>query len=203
MPQSIGYVLSALLFIFLIVLIVVAAAGGSAADGDATVDNAAVLNAPADDEINASANVEAAGSDAVDTTSAGVNATPANSCGDSVTLGDDETLFRIAQRCNTTVDAILASNPGITDVTRIAVGTRIALPAAESAANADSGEEATTVDAASLPINGAIYIIQPGDTLVRIAQQRGVTLVQLVDANPDISNPDSIRVGQTIVLPTE
>ncbi len=211
MPQSIGYVLSALLFIFLIVLIVVAAAGGSAADGDVSLDDAAILNAAADGEINTSADVESAretggeivNSDDAEITSASVNTSPANPCGGSVALGDDETLFGVAQRCSTTVDAILASNPDITDVTRIPVGARIALPAADSAASAATEAEATTVDAASLPIDGAIYIIQPGDTLARIAQQRGVTLVQLVDANPDISNPDSIRVGQTIVLPTE
>ena len=206
MPQSIGYVLSALLFIFLIVLIVVAAAGGSVAEGDEVVEDAAadeavVIDAASDAEVNAGANVEAIDPDEGEVTAASAEASAAdNPCGDSVTLGNDETLFAIAQRCDTSVAAILASNPDISDVTRIPVGATIALPNADAEAES-ANDDVTAVDAVIVPTGSTVYVIQPGDTLARIARQRGVTLVQLTDVNPDISDPDSIRVGQTIVLP--
>jgi LysM repeat protein len=41
------------------------------------------------------------------------------------------------------------------------------------------------------------YIVQKGDSLIRIAQQFGVTVAQLVQAN-NIQNPDHIEEGQRL-----
>lgn len=45
------------------------------------------------------------------------------------------------------------------------------------------------------------YIVQPGDTLSAIAQRFGMTLGELLVANPEIINPDTIAVGQKISVP--
>ena len=45
------------------------------------------------------------------------------------------------------------------------------------------------------------YVVKPGDTLSKIAKQNGVTLAQLLQANPQITDPNKIRVGQTINVP--
>lgn len=45
------------------------------------------------------------------------------------------------------------------------------------------------------------YTVQPGDTLYSIGVRKGVNVFQLEEANNDISNPDVIYAGQTIVLP--
>jgi LysM repeat protein len=45
------------------------------------------------------------------------------------------------------------------------------------------------------------YRIRSGDTLLLIAQRFGLTLAQLMAANPTISDPNRIRVGQVIVIP--
>lgn len=45
------------------------------------------------------------------------------------------------------------------------------------------------------------YTVKAGDTLSRIAAQNGLTLAQLLQANPQISNPDSINAGEIINLP--
>lgn len=47
-----------------------------------------------------------------------------------------------------------------------------------------------------------IYIIKPGDTLSKIAQNKHVTVAQLIDANPQISNPNRIVIGEAIKIPT-
>ncbi|MFN8521388.1 MAG: LysM domain-containing protein [Chloroflexota bacterium] len=45
------------------------------------------------------------------------------------------------------------------------------------------------------------YVVVSGDTLLTIAQRFGLTVGQLMAANPTISDPNRIRVGQTIVIP--
>lgn len=45
------------------------------------------------------------------------------------------------------------------------------------------------------------YTVVSGDTLSRIARNAGVSLSNLIAANPQIANPNLIRVGQTINLP--
>ncbi|MEZ4596276.1 MAG: LysM domain-containing protein [Chloroflexota bacterium] len=45
------------------------------------------------------------------------------------------------------------------------------------------------------------YVVRSGDTLLIIAQRFGLTLGQLMAANPSITDPDRIRVGQVIVIP--
>lgn len=45
------------------------------------------------------------------------------------------------------------------------------------------------------------YIVQKGDTLTAIANRNGIRLSYLITANPQITNPDLIRVGQRIVIP--
>jgi murein DD-endopeptidase MepM/ murein hydrolase activator NlpD len=44
------------------------------------------------------------------------------------------------------------------------------------------------------------YVVQPGDTLRRIAQEYQVSVAQLIDAN-EFPNPDLIEVGQVIIVP--
>ena len=43
--------------------------------------------------------------------------------------------------------------------------------------------------------------IKSGDTLSRIAKDKGITLKALLGANPSIKNANQIRVGQTINIP--
>jgi murein DD-endopeptidase MepM/ murein hydrolase activator NlpD len=45
------------------------------------------------------------------------------------------------------------------------------------------------------------YKIKPGDTLSAIAKRNGISLAQLLKANPQITNPDKIQVGQLVNLP--
>ncbi len=46
-----------------------------------------------------------------------------------------------------------------------------------------------------------VYTVRPGDTLSRIAARFGVTVAQILEANPQIQDPDRIQVGQEIVIP--
>ena len=45
------------------------------------------------------------------------------------------------------------------------------------------------------------YIVQPGDTLPRIAFDHEVSLVTLLKYNPQISNPNCIRAYDRLYIP--
>ena len=45
------------------------------------------------------------------------------------------------------------------------------------------------------------YTVKPGDNLSRIAQRNGVSLAQLLQANPQIKDPNRISAGDVINLP--
>lgn len=48
-----------------------------------------------------------------------------------------------------------------------------------------------------------VYVVQPGDTLGKIADQVDATMDEILEANPSIKNPNLIRVGQEITIPGE
>jgi murein DD-endopeptidase MepM/ murein hydrolase activator NlpD len=47
------------------------------------------------------------------------------------------------------------------------------------------------------------YTVKPGDTLSKIAKRNGVTLGQLLKANPKIKDPNKIKVGDVLNVPNE
>jgi LysM repeat protein len=58
----------------------------------------------------------------------------------------------------------------------------------------------TTLPPATTTTVPTEYIVQKGDSLIRIAQQFGVTVAQLVAAN-NIANADQIQEGQRLTIP--
>lgn len=98
-----------------------------------------------------------------------------------------DTLFRIAVRFNTTVTTLARAN-GIANPNIIRIGQHLNIPTAG-------------VPAPTSPPGGPVsYVVQPGDTLFRIAVRYRVTVLQLIQAN-GILDPNLIFVGQTLVIP--
>ena len=99
----------------------------------------------------------------------------------TVVAGD--TLFAIATRFNTTVNAILQANPGI-DPNRLFVGQRLCIPVAPPTA-----------------CPGFFYTVVAGDTLNSIAARFNTTVPAILRANPGL-NPDFIVIGQRLCIPS-
>ena len=116
-----------------------------------------------------------------------ISGTPAPAPGPSaehiVQLGD--TLFSIARRYNTTVDAIQRAN-GIVNPWYIRVGQKLVIPQGGSAPSSTGGNT---------------YIVQPGDTLYSIAAQLAKNVWDLIVAN-NLSDPYWIYVGQVLIVPS-
>jgi LysM repeat protein len=98
----------------------------------------------------------------------------------TVVAGD--TLFAIALRFNTTVNAILQANPGL-DPNRLFVGQRICIPAVRPPA-----------------CPGFLYTVVAGDTLNSIANRFNTSVGAILQVNPGL-DPNFIVIGQQICIP--
>ncbi|MBN1180556.1 MAG: LysM peptidoglycan-binding domain-containing protein [Anaerolineae bacterium] len=112
---------------------------------------------------------------------------------------EGETLSDIAALYDTTVDEILALNPGITPELLQVSQVLLIPPAIPTPAPTGTPlPEGPT----PTPADYIIHIVAAGDTLISIAEQYSVTLSILWEANPDIPvGSDVIRVNQTIIVP--
>jgi len=93
-----------------------------------------------------------------------------------------ETLFRIAMRYGTTVEAIADAN-GIRDPRYITVGQRLLIP------NANRNAPGTLIT----------YTARPGDTLETLTQTFSTTIDSLAAAN-HITNPAQVFVGEELTI---
>lgn len=102
-----------------------------------------------------------------------------------------DTLSSIARRFGTTVNALLAANPQITNPNLIFPGQVITIPGGTA-----PGPEPPPPP----PPPANTYVVQRGDTIFSIARRFGTTVPSLLALNPQITNPNSIFPGQVIRL---
>jgi len=95
-----------------------------------------------------------------------------------------ETLFRIAERYGSSIEALAHAN-GLTDPTKIYAGQQLKIPGVDS--------ESTTVRLTS-------YVVQPGDSLSWIAKRHATTWDELAAVNELIS-PGVLQDGRVIRVP--
>lgn len=105
-------------------------------------------------------------------------------CGSSVTVVKGDTLRKIAERCGTTVSALLRANPEIGNGNLIYPNQVLQLPG--TILGTDGGY--------------FIYIVARGDTLKGLATRFGVTVDSLLAWNPDIKNVNLIYEGQRLTV---
>lgn len=108
-----------------------------------------------------------------------------------------DTLKGLATRFSTTVDALLKSNPEITNQNLIYEGQWIKVYAAPT-----TPPPATPPPATPPADSGQTYYVKKGDTLRKIAEKFGTTVDALLKLNPGITNPNRIYAGQAIKVPS-
>ena len=99
-----------------------------------------------------------------------------------------DTLYSIARRYGTTVQAIMNAN-GLSNRNFIWVGQRLTIPGS-SGGSSSGGSTAT----------GGIYVVRRGDTLSAIAWRHGTTVQAIMNAN-GLRNSNYIWVGQRLRIP--
>ncbi len=102
----------------------------------------------------------------------------------SYTIKAGDTFYTLAQRYNTTVDAIQRANPTV-NPNNLQVGQVICIP------------ETTP---STCPVGTFPYKILAGDTFYNLAQRYNTTVSAIQRANPTV-NPNNLQVGQIICIP--
>ncbi len=97
-----------------------------------------------------------------------------------------DTLFRIAQRFDIDVQALLATNPQVLDPDEIDPGELLCVP----------GRPRCPAE-----IDGFVYTVLSGDTLDRIAQQFQVSVEEIVAVNPQITDVNEVIAGEALCIP--
>jgi LysM repeat protein len=105
------------------------------------------------------------------------------------TVKSGDTLYFLAIRFNTTVEAIMRLNPGI-NPENLQIGQVICIP-----------EVGVSPTPPPCP-HGFYYTIKPGDTIFMLSQQFGVSVEAILNANPGI-DPNNLMIGQVICIPTK
>ncbi|MDX2076706.1 MAG: LysM peptidoglycan-binding domain-containing protein [bacterium] len=146
----------------------------------------------------------------------GATATPRPECEYVVVAGDS--LFRIALNLDITLAQLRAANPAVANTDIIRAGQRLTIPDCEE--SEDTVSRPSNV-ATGTPSGGGITVVVPadgtsqdrgilssnqeytvvaGDTLSKIAQRFNTTVDAIVRAN-NLSNPNSLSVGQRLIIP--
>jgi LysM repeat protein len=108
-----------------------------------------------------------------------------NTCGDRYTVVRGDTLRKIAASCRTSMAAIQRANPEIKNANLISVGQVLLMPGA------------------LLPGTGSedVYIVNKGDSLVKLAARFNTTVDRLLTLNTAITNRNLIYEGQRLSVP--
>ncbi|MBU5674685.1 LysM peptidoglycan-binding domain-containing protein [Paenibacillus brevis] len=101
-----------------------------------------------------------------------------------------DSLYEIAKKYNVPLEKLIEANPQITNPEVLNLGDKIKIPA-----NA-------------VPVNGGAgkvydHTVKSGDSLWKLSKAWGLPLQALIEANPQLVNPNELKVGEVIHIPTK
>ena len=111
-----------------------------------------------------------------------------------------DSLKKIATKYHTTVNTLIKLNPQISNPNLIIVGQNILVDGQVASTTITSTNNSTGSKAPHTvaPSTNGMHTVKLGDTLSSIAKANNKTVDFLLALNPEISNANKIRVGQTL-----
>lgn len=106
------------------------------------------------------------------------------------TVSPGDTLFSVSQKFQVNWEAIVDLN-GLREPFALAAGQHLRLPQSPATRQQQFYDN----------LKKKIYLVEDGDNFVSIAQKLNISVTDLLRANPELTTPDQLRVGQILRLP--
>ncbi|MFF2020141.1 LysM peptidoglycan-binding domain-containing protein [Paenibacillus sp. NPDC058177] len=100
-----------------------------------------------------------------------------------------DTLYALSQKYGVPLEKIIEANPQLSNPDVLSVGEKVKIPS--------SGPS-------PVPGNSDLYYkhtVKQGDTLWKLSKAWGVPLKDVVDANPQLKNPNALLIGEVVNIP--
>ncbi|MBJ6362943.1 LysM peptidoglycan-binding domain-containing protein [Paenibacillus sp. GCM10012307] len=104
-----------------------------------------------------------------------------------------ESLYTISQKYGVPLDEIIKLNPGIANPNEIDVGLKVKIPSAVTTTPHKPNEVEILHQ----------HVVKQGDTLWKLSKAWGVSLNEVIKANPQLKNPNALLVGEIVNIPKE
>ncbi|GGH61047.1 hypothetical protein GCM10008014_36080 [Paenibacillus silvae] len=99
-----------------------------------------------------------------------------------------DTLYLLSQKYNVALDTLIAANPQIADPDKLDIGMKVKIPAQPVTPKPEG-------------VLHSHKVVQ-GDSLWKLSQAWGVPLKDMINANPQLKNPNALLVGETVYIPS-
>jgi LysM repeat protein len=117
----------------------------------------------------------------------------------SYVIQPGDTLYAISLRFGVSIQSIAVAN-SLVNPDLIYAGQTLIIPVGETSESPMSDPAVPAAPQSASTSGGGTYVIQPGDTLLRIAARFGVTVNSIIQVN-NLANPNLIYAGQTLIIP--
>lgn len=100
-----------------------------------------------------------------------------------------DTLFELSKKYNVPLEKLIEANPQIANPNQLNVGDKVKIPA-------------VAVPIGGEPGNIYKHVVKQGDTLWKLSKAWGLPLQNLIAANPQLNDPNQLKVGDIVNIPT-
>ncbi|GAB6991384.1 LysM peptidoglycan-binding domain-containing protein [Paenibacillus pini] len=100
-----------------------------------------------------------------------------------------DTLYELSKKYNVPLQTLIDANPQFSDPNVLTIGQKVKIPA-----------EATQVPSNNENIIHK-HVVNQGDSLWKLSKAWGVTLKDMIEANPQLKNPNALLVGEVVNIP--
>ncbi|GIO39891.1 hypothetical protein J41TS12_47520 [Paenibacillus antibioticophila] len=101
-----------------------------------------------------------------------------------------DSLYEIAKKYNVPLEKLIEANPQITNPEVLNLGDKVKIPANAVPVNGETGKVHD-------------HTVKSGDSLWKLSKAWGLPLQALIEANPQLVNPNELKVGEVIHIPAK
>ncbi|MHA0857083.1 LysM peptidoglycan-binding domain-containing protein [Paenibacillus sp. CMAA1364] len=100
-----------------------------------------------------------------------------------------DTLYNISGKYGIPLEKLIVANPQLADPNKLNIGDKVKIPS-KSVVTPPKPED--TIHR---------HVVKQGDSLWKISKAWGVSLKEMIDANPQLKNPNALLVGEVVNIP--